>query len=223
MRDEKNLRTFLVGTPRPHRIVVRCPDDQTHELAPAATGRTWASIAATIVSLDPLAVELYDDGGKLLRATKWGQEEQRKETFAEGLGVPGADNETARLTHFANLLYKATEFSTKLAFEKMVEVFERVNERSAAIEARLERVETQYQRAMKAQIEAAYEQASDMVAAAAEGVGENGEGGSLADQLVASFFAGAAQAQAQRMNNPAAHAAAAAATAKAKATKNGKG
>ena len=157
--DAKALRTFLVSRPQPSKILVKCADDASHELAPAGPGRTWASIAQTIESLDPEAIALYDAEGKLIRATNFHAEAERKEVFADSLGVPGADNETARLTHFANLLYRATEFSTKLAFEKMVELFGMMNERSASIEARLEKAEAQYRKAMQDRLDDAFEQA----------------------------------------------------------------
>lgn len=182
--NEKALRTFLVGQPRPAKILVRVDGDQTHELAPAGPGRTWASIAQTIDSLDPEAVELYDDTGRLVRATKF--EETREKAFAgDGLGVPGADSETARLTHFANLLYRATEFSTTLAFTKMVELFERVNDRSAAIEERLERAERAYHRALNEQIQRAFDDAASSAATTVDPEAP------LGDQMVASLLQGA--------------------------------
>lgn len=183
--NEKALRTFLVGQPRPAKILVRVDGDQTHELAPAGPGRTWASIAQTIDSLDPEAVELYDDTGRLVRATKFGEEETREKAFADGLGVPGADSETARLTHFANLLYRATEFSTTLAFTKMVELFERVNDRSAAIEERLERAERAYHRALNEQIQRAFDDAASSAATTVDPEAP------LGDQMVASLLQGA--------------------------------
>jgi len=193
--NEKALRTFLVGNPKPSKILVRVADDQVHELAPAGPGRTWASIAQTIESLDPEAIEVYDSAGKLARATRFGVELARKEQFAENLGVPGADNETARLTHFANLLYKATEFSTKEAFGRMCELFERVNERSALIEARLERTEAAYQRLLNRQIQAAFDQAAE-----AGAIADTSDDPDMATALVTNFLMGSARGQADAGN-----------------------
>lgn len=191
MMSVKEIRTFLVGQPRPSRIVLTLPDETTQEMGPPVNGRSWQQIAESIGAQNVQLIQLFDSNGQLLRARNLQEELLRKAEFAETLGVPGADTETARLTHFANLLYRATEFSTKLAFEKMVELFGLMNERSVALETRLERAETQYRKAMQDRLDDAFETAEDMQAQAAA------DSSDPATQLVKAFTGGAAAAQTQ--------------------------
>lgn len=192
---EKALRTFLMASPRPDKILVYLDNDQVHELAPASHGRTWASIAQSIVALEPVRLECHDEKA-LLRAARWGEEEEKKKNFTEALGIPGADTETARITHFANLLYRATEFSTQTAFNRMCDLFDRVMQRSDALEARLERMEREYTRVTRQQMEDALERARE--------AGSNVDPEApIGDQMMGSFLQGMMQAQAERAaSNP---------------------
>lgn len=157
MFSERDLRTFLVHAPKPAKIVVH-NDEGTSEIIPG-TGKTWASIARTVVALEANFVEVFATDGTLARALR-----DDGNGGASSLALPPApvnmDPESARLMHFANLLYRATEFSTTLAFEKMVDLFERMNERSIAIEQRLERTETAYRRTLNDQLREAFEAAA---------------------------------------------------------------
>lgn len=167
--DEKKLRTFLVQTPKPARIVVHV-DDDTREIVVPPTGKTWAHIAQSIVALgDVKCVECYDASNSLLRATR-GEEDERRAQEAKNvaLGVPThADPETARLIHFSNLLFRATEFSINKSFDKMVELYTLQNERMVAIEARLERTEGAYRKTVEERLREAFEEA-DRIARDAE-------------------------------------------------------
>lgn len=169
--DEKKLRTFLVQTPKPARIIVHVDDAEAREIVVPATGKTWAHIAQSIVALgDVKVVECYDASGGLLRATR-GDEDDRIAQQAKNtaLGIPThADPETARLIHFSNLLHRSTEFCVGVAFDKMVRLFEMQNERMVAIETRLERTEGAYRRTMEQQLRDAFDDAEALARSAAE-------------------------------------------------------
>lgn len=166
---EKKIRSFLVQTPRPAKIVVRTLEDEQHELGPAKGGVSWTGIARSIVALGPKSIEVYSESGKLERATRCDDDDEKP---AAEVGIPPAlstDPETARLTHFANLLFRAQQFSTEVAFSKMVEVFEMVSEQWTATNSRLERVETAYRRTLQDQLQDEYERVAELRAEAEKG------------------------------------------------------
>ena len=162
--DEKTLRNFLVQQPRGTRILVRTEDEDVHDIAPPnGRGTTWASVTRSIQALSWVLVELHDSDGKLIRATRASGDGPTDAPLASAnLPVLHTDPETARLTHFANLLFRATEFSTTLAFTKMVELFQLQADRAIALESRLERAEASYRRTMNDRIEEAFEQAQEI-------------------------------------------------------------
>lgn len=147
---EKRIRSFLVATPRPTRIVVRCEDDETQELGPAKAGTTWAGIARSIMALRPVTIQAFI-GDRLERAMECDEKEASVNVTPPA--AIASDPETARLTHFANLLYRAHEHTTNVAFERLCEVFEMVNNRALATEARLERLEMTYRNELRRQLE----------------------------------------------------------------------
>lgn len=208
--DEKKFRTFLLEAPRASRIVVRTADD-THEIAPAggdhgsSRGHTWAAVARSIIALGPECVEIYDTQDKLVRAMRFDDEAETEKQRNLSLGIPlNADPETARFVLFSKLHAEAYRFATETAFSKMVELFERVTERSMAIEARLERTEAAYRRTMNDQLQDAYDEALALKAeAAAQGreVHANDPLSRLA-ALGESFLGGMQGAQKPRLPNP---------------------
>lgn len=160
--DEKKLRTFLCSAPKPARILVHVDDAEAREIVVPATGKTWAHIAQSIVALgDVKVVECYDANGALLRATRGEADEKlAQEAKNLALAIPvNADPETARLIHFSNLLYRATEFSINTAFDKMVKLYELQNDRAQAIELRLERAEGAYRKTVEERLRDAFEEA----------------------------------------------------------------
>lgn len=194
--DERELRTFLVYPPKPARVVVQTAEGP-QEMTPG-TGRTWASMARSIVALSNAeVVELYDEKGKLLRAMRAEAEEKRAPWQPAAVALPpNADPETQRLIHFSNLLYRATEFSVTLAFEKMVDLFERVTDRSDAIEQRLERTEAAYRRTLNEQIREALEDAREQ--AREQGAAPENP----LNEMVSAFLGGAVQGQHDRRQAP---------------------
>ncbi len=126
-------------SPRPSMVRAICADG-VKEIA-VAEGVVWTQLGASIEALDPDAVELYDDQDVLLRADK------RRTKRTGEVTIPSVlheDPETARLMHFANILDRAYENSTKLAFEKLVEFIEVVMRERESTAKRLERLERDY-------------------------------------------------------------------------------
>ena len=87
------------------------------------------------------------------------------------------------LSHFANLVHRAYQHSTELAFTKLVELVERIDARSDAIEARLERTEAEHRRTLREQVEDAFDRAEEMAAGA-------GAEGDFKQQMIAAFMHG---------------------------------
>lgn len=189
MMDEKEIRSFLVMQPRGAKVLVRTEDDEVQEIASPGIqkGRSWAQIAMTILTLNPATLEVYDADGKLLRAVKCNEARAATPSAEARLPVLHTDPETARLTHFANLLYRATEFSTTLAFTKMVEMFAMVNERSAALETRLERTEANYRREMQSRLDEAFDRADELTKEA-ETIAASGAAGDPLTEFAKGFL-----------------------------------
>jgi hypothetical protein len=184
------IRGFLIALPKPTRILVRTSEGEDQEIKP---GRSWAKVAETIAALDPIKLELYDADDKLLRAQRYDDADSRRSDAAEVPDSLRGDPHAAMLTHFANLLHRAYEHSTEVAFVRLVEITDRMNERSDAIERRLERTEAQNRRLFEQQLEDAIERAHETA--------DVKEGGGFADQMLSSFLGGRGMA-AQPMPPP---------------------
>lgn len=194
--DVNLLRTFLVQSPRPTKILVTSGDGEAKEILPPkqSGGITWAGLARSIETLDPVKVELFDGEDKLIRAQRF--DAATAEAAAELPAILARDAESARVALFASHIAAAYKFSVETAFTKMVEMFERSDARQERLEARLERVEGAYRRTMQERIDEAFEEA-DEVAKQAEA--------NKADPLpgiVQSFIGGAMQGQAEQRPPP---------------------
>lgn len=187
--DVNAIRSFLVQTPKPEKILVQCANGEEKELtAPKGVGGvTWAALARSIETLDPVKVELYDVSDKMLRATRFDSLPTKAET--ELPAVLARDAESARMVVFANLLSQAYKFSVEIAFTKMVELMERVETRGERMEVRLERMETTYRREMQARIDEAFEDADEAAKAAEQTKADP------ATALVQTFMGGLTQGQ----------------------------
>jgi hypothetical protein len=175
------IRGFLLQLPKPH-IVRVTGDGEPQELKP---GKSYAKLAETIAALNPDLVECLDSSGAVLRATRLGTEDARRSDAAEVPAVLSTDPHAAMLTHFANLLHRAYEHSTEIAFTRMVELVEKMGDRSDSIEQRLERAEARNRALLQDQVDDAFERAAEQAAAA------GGESGDLGTQIVGSFINGA--------------------------------
>lgn len=194
---EKKIRAHLVSTPRPAKIVVKTEADEVHEFGPAKGGMTWSGIARSILALEPKTIEVYNEAGRIERAMRCDEDE--KPAASNEVATPAvlnADPETARLTHFANLLFRATQFATDKAFDKMTELFETVSDMHASTNARLERVEQAYRRSLQDRLDEEFERVKEMKEEAEQ---QNGATHPLIDMAEA-FVQGAAQAKANGAN-----------------------
>jgi hypothetical protein len=145
MSDEriKKIRSWLMKQPRPHAVRVMTLDGEINDVRIPPNPR-WVDVAQTIDSLEIATLEAHDENGALLRAERYGEEPELLPDTSGPVPIPPAlanDPETARTTHVANLLARAYEHSTNVAFDKLVQLFEIVNARSERMEERLERAE----------------------------------------------------------------------------------
>lgn len=189
MTDSSRIRGFLLQSPKPHLVRVSTLDGEPHELRP---GRSYSKCADTIAALDIELIECLDDAGKLQRAMRMSSAEAlRSDAAALPKGLE-ADPNALMLSHFADLIHRAYQHSTEIAFVKLVEVVERIGERSEAIEARLERQEANNRRLQQEAVDDAFERAEEAAEKTA-----NGGGGELLQNLAGAFLNGQMQGAAK--------------------------
>jgi len=176
------VRGFLLKIPKP--AVVRITvDGETQDLKP---NRGFAKCAETVLAMGPELIQCLDAEGTLLRAMRTDTADAQRSDAAEIPDVIAKDPHAALLTHFSNLLHRAYEHSTEVAFSKLVELMDRMNERSDQIERRLERAEAANRRAVEDQIADAFERAEEIATKARE----NGESGDLGQAMLQAFMGG---------------------------------
>jgi len=183
MITAQKIRGFLLQQPKPVKVRLTggAAGDEGQELA---LGRNFTKAAETIHALAPDLIEAFDKDGKLLRAKSTDDDQARR---SDAAAIPEAlkhDSQALMMTHFANLIHRAYEHSTEVAFAKLVEFQEKVNERSASIEARLERTEARNRQLMQEQVEDAFDRANELAEKAADG--ESG----FVEQMASTFLAG---------------------------------
>jgi hypothetical protein len=177
------IRGFLLQQPKPARVMISSSDEDPTELK---MGGSYAKLAKTIEAKNVDLIECFDANGIMLRALRLTSVEAQRSDAADIPKGIEADPQALMLTHFANLLHRAYEHSTEVAFARMVEVTAIMSERSESIEMRLERTEAQNRRLQQDQIESLYEQAE----AEAERKAAESENGGLVDKLAGAFFSG---------------------------------
>jgi hypothetical protein len=176
-------------------------DDVVQEMA-RAEGQSWQDMADSIAAMEPSVVEVIDKDGKLLRAIKPQEEDDQGRRVRDNRSVPlppalHTDPETARICYMADLLHRAYQHSTDVAYDqtqkaygeafgRLIDLVERIDSRSTAIETRLERTERAYQRSLQDQIDDAFDRAEEAGAAAAASAGE----GDLETMMIKSFMGG---------------------------------
>lgn len=172
------IRGFLIQKPKPHSVRVTTDGDEQE----VEIGRSWAKTADTIAALEPEKIQCFNASGVLLRAISADSEDAQRSDAAEiPEGLKG-DTNALMITHFANLLHRAYQFSAEIAFTKMVEVFDINNQRSESIEKRLERTESQNRRLVEDQIDAEFERAEE--------IAERNEKGELGEQMLGAMLSG---------------------------------
>jgi hypothetical protein len=163
--NAQQLRGWLLQLPKPATVRVMV-NGEAEDLQP---GKSWQKLADTIVALDPEAIQALDKDGKILRAKRLDDEDSRRSDAAAIPQGLAADPHALMLTHFANLIHRAYEHSTEVAFAKLSDITDRMNERSEAIEQRLERAEARARRIQDEQIDDAYARAEEIAAQAVAG------------------------------------------------------
>jgi hypothetical protein len=159
---------------------------EEREFTVAGGSNSWASIASSVASLAPDLIEALDRDGKALRATRIEEFDERRRNNAPA-DVPAgllanADPETARVvaitTHFSNLLHRAYEHTTDIAFDKMVSLMELQSNWMQALDSRLARTEAAYRRTLQDQVDDAFDEAeaAGEAAAAAAATGDPAQG-----------------------------------------------
>lgn len=185
------IRGFLLRAPKPVLVRVTTQDGDTQEIKP---GRSYAKCAETIEALDPDLIELFDPEGKLLRALRVSSEDASRSDAAPVPAGLAADPQALMLTHFANLLHRAYEHSTEVAFSRLGEFVQLQTEHAQAVEARLERVEAAHRRTLQDQLDAEMERVAEQAEQAEQG-------GGLESQMAGALFSGLASQQ-QRPHRP---------------------
>lgn len=187
MITAQKIRGFLLQQPKPVKVRITggAAGDEGQELS---LGRNFTKASETILALEPDVIEALDKDGKLLRAKRTADADaQRSEAAPIPEGLKNDPN-ALMLTHFADLLHRAYQHSTEIAFTKVVELQERINERSASIEARLERTEARNRQLMQDQVDDAFERAQELAERRAEG--EDGFVENMASSFLASKLGG---------------------------------
>lgn len=179
------IRGFLLQLPKPSRIRVTAGDGEPQEIKP---GRSYAKVADSIEALGVDLIECLDVDGSVIRALRLSTVDARRSDAAEIPAGIAVDPQALMLTHFANLLHRAYEHSTEVAFTRLVELAERLSAHTESIEARLAQTEAALRRAQSDQIDDALERAQEVVAKT-----ENGEGGDMLQQMAAAFLQGKMQ------------------------------
>jgi hypothetical protein len=162
--DSDEIRKWLLGKPRPELVRVTTSEGETEDLDTSGNVR-WRSVAETICALDPMRLEVHA-GGKIIRAEKIDNglaKTAEVPDMEEELKIPpilSTDPETARLTHFANLLFQSTMFSQKIAFTEMVKLTGLLMNRMQEVEVQKAEAERDYQDEADARLQDAYENLS---------------------------------------------------------------
>lgn len=181
------VRGFLIQLPKPAAVRVT-GDGEPQTLKP---GKSYAKLAESIEALGVDLVEALDREGTVLRAMRLGTVEAQRSSAADIPEGLKADPNALMLTHFANLIHRAYEHSTEVAFSKLVELQDKLNDRSENIERRLERSEADRRALLQQQVDDAFDQAAEVAARAAQ----EGEGGDLLSQMGQAFLSGRMQQQ----------------------------
>ncbi|HSE01062.1 MAG TPA: hypothetical protein VLB72_10050 [Burkholderiales bacterium] len=172
------IRGFLLQLPKPAKIRVTAGDGEPQEIKP---GRSYARTAETIEALGVDVIECFDKDGALLRALRLSEPEARRSDAADIPKGIEVDPSALMLTHFANLLHRAYEHSTEIAFTRLVELAERLSAHTESIEARLAHAESALRREQSDRIDDAFERAQEAIA--------KGDGSDpLAQQMIGAFL-----------------------------------
>jgi hypothetical protein len=183
-----SIRNFLICQPAPTTIRMTSSSGEVQEMKPGRKSRS--KLAETIAATDTTLLECLDADGLLLRAMRVEETDQARSVAAPIAQGLQQDPETLRVTHFANLLHRAYEHATDIAFAKLIELVERMDARTESIEARLERTEAHYRREQQERIDDLWDRAEEKETQAASG-----------ENLMNAFMGSAAQGMAAASQN----------------------
>lgn len=199
--NSSRVRGFLLQSPKPSSVRLTGAELDDPKVIKV---RNYSKAAETIEAIGPELVECLDSEGNLIRALKLTDKDaHRSDAAAIPAGIE-TDPQALMLTHFANLLHRAYEHSSEIAFNKLCEFVDIINQRTSSIEARLERTEAAHRRTVEEQVQDAYDRAEEI----AEKAKEEGAGNGLADQLLGSFASGMLQPKPPARSNGASNGAA---------------
>lgn len=189
----RELRNWCIRRPQPAVLRLTLETGDVQEVH-WRKGVSWAELAESAAALAPLVVEALDAKGNLIRAMRADQVEPVRDN--KSVDVPtslSTDPETQRLCFVANLLHRAYQHSTDVAFTKLVELVERIDNRSDAIETRLERTERNYFAVLQQRIDEAFDRVEEERERARK---ETDEDGGVLKELVTEFAGGVAAGKA---------------------------
>ena len=183
-----NIRGYLMAHPKPATVRVTNSDGEIKSIKRGST--SWQKLADTVAALGPELIECLDESDEIVRAVRPERELQRSQAADIPKGLE-ADPSALLLTHFANLIHRAYEHSVEIAFNKLVDLTDRFNERSEGIERRLERSEATGRQLQQERIDDLLDRAQD---AAANAVADGGDGQqAMLASMLQSFLGGAMQ------------------------------
>lgn len=181
------IRNFLIRQPPLHSIRLTDANGDISDMVPGRKSK--AVLAESIAAKGVDLIECLDRQGMLLRAMRVDEDAVRSSAEVPIVKGLETDPQAAMMSHFANLLHRAYEHATDIAFSKLVELVERMDARTEAIEMRLERTEANFRREQQERIEDLYDRAE-----------EHADGTQHGQRMVETLVASAVQGQQQRGN-----------------------
>jgi hypothetical protein len=189
------IRGFLLQLPKPSAVRVTVGDGEPQIIKP---GRSYVRTAETIEALGADLVECLDAQGNVIRALRLAEQDAQRSDAAEIPKGIEVDPNALMLTHFANLIHRAYEHSTEVAFQRLLDVTERLSAHSMSIEARLAQTEGQLRRAQTDQLDEALERAQEALA-----TGQQPAGNDFLQQMAMGWLQGRASTAAAAPPPPA--------------------
>lgn len=143
MNESAYWRNFCMRAPRPALVrVIYGEESQDIEIDAKAfeSGQqSWARVGDTVAALDPDRVELYSESQTLLRADK--RKVPKTDQYVRMPDGLHKDPEAARLMHFADLLHRAYQHSSEVAFNRIVDIVQMQSDNIRDLNQRADRAE----------------------------------------------------------------------------------
>jgi hypothetical protein len=187
--NTSDIRGWLLQSPKPAVVRVH-RDGEPQDIK--IGGRSYSKVAETIGALDPEKLEAYDSTGTLLRACKCDASPVDQSSGPQLPPIISNDPQVALLHYYAERIAHAYQSSTGVAFDRLIDMADRMNDRAAAIEQRLERQEAMNRRLERERVEDALDRVEEE--AERQQQAQQHQGG-IGEQLLGSFLGG--------MNQPA--------------------